>query len=711
MNKKIKLKTKTHKIAAFVLAVLFASATVIPGGLIAVAEEDVPSIEETMEETTAVGGEEPGGESVEEPVEEPGEEIGEEPNEDIEMPIGAKNRNIRITAQSAASAPLIDGRLDFGAYRKIHTDPDDFTYAKGDFFESSDPFLPWSALQSLAHDIDFYMAYDEHNLYLYFSGSAAFDYNGRDSSDPHDIWTQTSIQIALASPEHYYAGAEGFGHTWFEFGFARNSLTGELLSHVWSQSDQGRREFQLLGGRNFDVSNNGDRLAYEAAIPWQAFLPRSPSVKYNEFGLNFIYTWSDGGKRNSAEYSYGTMNHPKDASQFARVTLTGELPAESIEYEHESADWWDIPLLNHDIRIETDNRVSSPPVMDGRLDAGLYSGVSVNPGDFGYWGTRTDYMQDAASGMDVYLSYDENNLYMYISGDASSYYYNDYNSANAGDMWDQSCIQVSLASPDAFGGDRLEFGLARNSLTGELLAHVWSQSSRGRQKLALMAGENFGVLISGGRLSYEIAVPWAAFLPENPSAGNNTFGLNFIYTWFADGVRNSAEYSAGVMAYKEASHFARVTLTGELPQQRSYFAASPTASDVIVDGNIVSFDAYLINWSNYFKLRDLAYIFNGSEKQFGVEWDAQNNAIALTSGADYMPVGGEMSGGDGSVKAPARAMARIILDGNEVVFTAYLIDGNNYFKLRDVMYAFNIFVGWDEATGTITLDTSRGYAD
>ena len=62
-------------------------------------------------------------------------------------------------------------------------------------------------------------------------------------------------------------------------------------------------------------------------------------------------------------------------------------------------------------------------------------------------------------------------------------------------------------------------------------------------------------------------------------------------------------------------------------------------------------------------------------------------------------------------KTPTPTQSKIYLDGKEVNFTVYLIDGNNYFKLRDIMKAIDAYVGWDGATSTITLDTSKGYVD
>jgi V8-like Glu-specific endopeptidase len=39
-------------------------------------------------------------------------------------------------------------------------------------------------------------------------------------------------------------------------------------------------------------------------------------------------------------------------------------------------------------------------------------------------------------------------------------------------------------------------------------------------------------------------------------------------------------------------------------------------SKILVDGKTVLHDAYLINDNNYFKLRDLATVINGTKKQF-----------------------------------------------------------------------------------------------
>ena len=139
-------------------------------------------------------------------------------------------------------------------------------------------------------------------------------------------------------------------------------------------------------------------------------------------------------------------------------------------------------------------------------------------------------------------------------------------------------------------------------------------------------------------------------------------------------------------------------------------SAVPTAARVTVNGTAVAFDAYEINGNNYFKLRDLAFSLNGSAKQFGVTWDDAANAIALTSGAAYTAVGGEMASGNAASANAVPTSASIVINGGVVSPTAYEIASNNFFKLRDIGEAFNFGVEWDDANNCIMIDTGKGYS-
>ena len=143
--------------------------------------------------------------------------------------------------------------------------------------------------------------------------------------------------------------------------------------------------------------------------------------------------------------------------------------------------------------------------------------------------------------------------------------------------------------------------------------------------------------------------------------------------------------------------------------QNTTLTAIPTSSKVTVNGTVTAFDAYNIGGNNYFKLRDLAYVLSGTEKQFAVGWDSATSTITLTSGQPYVAVGGELEGKGGGNKTPISTAATIMIDGVQVALTAYNIDNNNYFKLRNIGQTFNFGTDWDDASKTIVIDTSKRY--
>ncbi len=138
--------------------------------------------------------------------------------------------------------------------------------------------------------------------------------------------------------------------------------------------------------------------------------------------------------------------------------------------------------------------------------------------------------------------------------------------------------------------------------------------------------------------------------------------------------------------------------------------ASPTTSKIYVDGKEVAFDAYNINGNNYFKLRNVAYTVTGSEKQFNVTWNGANGCIDLISHAAYAANGSELKLGDGLAKKATVTTSPIMKDGVLVQNLAgYNINGNNFFKLRDLGQSFDFCVAWDDNLKSITIDTTKSY--
>lgn len=146
--------------------------------------------------------------------------------------------------------------------------------------------------------------------------------------------------------------------------------------------------------------------------------------------------------------------------------------------------------------------------------------------------------------------------------------------------------------------------------------------------------------------------------------------------------------------------------------QNSLNAVALSSHKVSIDGLAVSPQAYLINGENYFKLRDIAYIMNDTETQFNVNWDAENNTIRLTSNTPYDIVGGEMTQPVlTEVQSCTTSTSVILLDGKYISLTGYRINGNNYYRIRDLSTALGFGVDFNADTMTVLITSSGDMTD
>ena len=149
--------------------------------------------------------------------------------------------------------------------------------------------------------------------------------------------------------------------------------------------------------------------------------------------------------------------------------------------------------------------------------------------------------------------------------------------------------------------------------------------------------------------------------------------------------------------------------------------AYATSYSILVDGKPVQFDAYALkdangNDTNYLKLRDVAYILNGSQAQFNVDWNAAAGAIAVTTKTPYTTVNGsEMSTPFSGNQSYQPNKAAVLVDGQAADLEAITLtdangNGYTYFKVRDLGQALGFDVTWDSAQGAILIDTTKPYS-
>ena len=150
----------------------------------------------------------------------------------------------------------------------------------------------------------------------------------------------------------------------------------------------------------------------------------------------------------------------------------------------------------------------------------------------------------------------------------------------------------------------------------------------------------------------------------------------------------------------------------EQPQQpAAETVASPTNDKLTVNGAAADPTVYKIDGSNYFKIRDVAALLNGTEKQFAVGYDGEKNSVTATTGQGYAKQSGDLAGAaTGGDKTAAPSNDTVYVDGQKIDAEVYKIDGGNYFKLRDLGKALNFYVGWSEAQG-VYIETDKPYSE
>jgi len=134
---------------------------------------------------------------------------------------------------------------------------------------------------------------------------------------------------------------------------------------------------------------------------------------------------------------------------------------------------------------------------------------------------------------------------------------------------------------------------------------------------------------------------------------------------------------------------------------------------IILDGKTMNLQAYALkdakgNPTNYVKLRDIAYLLNGTTAQFELGWDGNVNILTKTK---YSPNGSEMKtpfSGDRTYTIPT-AKTNIngkVSDLEAIVLTDDNGGGYTYYKLRDIAEALNFNVAWRNG---IVVETNKPY--
>ena len=138
----------------------------------------------------------------------------------------------------------------------------------------------------------------------------------------------------------------------------------------------------------------------------------------------------------------------------------------------------------------------------------------------------------------------------------------------------------------------------------------------------------------------------------------------------------------------------------------------PSHQSFAVDGKAVSIAAYNIDGYNYVMLRGLAWVLNGTAKQFSVVWDAGQNTVRVETGKPYPDGAATVNGsvvlldGAGLVTNAVKSSQALVVDGKPVTgISVYNIGGNNYFKLADLRPCLGYGLDYVAAARTVAIST------
>jgi hypothetical protein len=132
-------------------------------------------------------------------------------------------------------------------------------------------------------------------------------------------------------------------------------------------------------------------------------------------------------------------------------------------------------------------------------------------------------------------------------------------------------------------------------------------------------------------------------------------------------------------------------------------AAAISRNTLAIDGATVACPAAIICGYNWLKLRDIAKILVGTDKAFSLSYEAPTKTIILTTGGVYEPIGDELKDLPDDISAIASPQ-KLMIDGVLVDIAAYIIDGYNYFRLRDLAILLDFSIESSGGNGPVSLD-------
>lgn len=174
---------------------------------------------------------------------------------------------------------------------------------------------------------------------------------------------------------------------------------------------------------------------------------------------------------------------------------------------------------------------------------------------------------------------------------------------------------------------------------------------------------------------------------------------------------NQSQENTAALPEKEEEKGSNTAEPVTPPAEDTIVPALASKASIMVDNKPVAFEVYNINDNNYFKLRDVASALSGSKKQFDTVWDEAKQVIQINPNTAYTEVDGIVVPKKAENTEAIQRLTKLSYEEKEINMISYNIQGNNFYKLRDMAELIPFGVAWDEGSQTVLVDTTKSYTE
>lgn len=132
-----------------------------------------------------------------------------------------------------------------------------------------------------------------------------------------------------------------------------------------------------------------------------------------------------------------------------------------------------------------------------------------------------------------------------------------------------------------------------------------------------------------------------------------------------------------------------------------------SGQNLIFDDKETSVKGYIIKNNNYFKLRDLASLLANTDAGFSVNYIENKNIIEISREGNYTKTKDDLQELKDSNSDPKPSSQKILVDGEEISFNSYSVDGYNYFSLRELGRVIGFYVSFDNESNTVIVKSDK----